>query len=460
MGGKNKKPIRFDYDLVVLGAGTAGSIAANLAANKGKKVVVIEKNKVGGEQIWSTTIPTKWLIESLKQYHGSLSGSKFGLDIQVGSLDQQKLKHYCKKSQTQAAISETVEFKDENIETIKGSARFIDKYHIKVNNKIISFKKLLIATGSSPKANLTKPFNIDNFLTYKDLAELDFKGKSFCFVGAGAVAYEYSQILSMLGYKVHIIEKHSHILPNFDSEVSDLAEDMLIGQNISVHTGSYIEDIKQDSSKTNIQFIKNQRRYRLVVDNLVLSSGKQPNIHSLNLENANVHFSESGIKTNKKMQTKQKHIFAAGEVAGATNGYEAANEAQIAIHNMFFRNKIAKQTNVPRVVYGISEIAVVGKSELSLRLSGKLYQSSIAPIGILGKSLTSGYGSGFVKILANDKGIVIGGSIIAPNASELVNILTLAINSKMPACKLANTIFASPSWAEAIKVAASKIYCI
>lgn len=461
MGGKNKKPIVFDYDLIVIGAGTAGSIAANLAAAKNKKVAIIEKSKIGGEQVWSTTIPTKWLIQSLKTYHQSVNASSAGLDINVNPVNIEKLKHYCLKTQNQAASSELNEFKDENIKTIKVKARILDRYHLSVDGKKLSFKYLLIASGSSPNPAPTNLFNINSYLTYKDLSNLNFSGNSFCFIGAGAVAYEYSEILTMLGYKVHIIEKNKHILPHADSEVSDLAASLLQKRSVVIHTGSYVEDIKQENNKTVVQFIKNQRRYRLVVDNLVISTGKKPKLDSLGLENANIHYNEQGIKINKKMQTSQKNIFAAGEVIGSTTGYEAAYDAQAAIHNMFARKKVHKSAvAVPKNIYGSTEIASVGASELKLRLSGKIYQSAIAPMGILGQSLTTNYGSGFVKILANHKGVIVGGSIVGPNASELINILSIAINNKMQACKLANTIFASPSWAEAIKVAAGKIYCL
>jgi pyruvate/2-oxoglutarate dehydrogenase complex dihydrolipoamide dehydrogenase (E3) component len=461
MGGKNKKPISYDYDLVVIGAGTAGSIGANLAASNNKKVAIVESSRMGGEQVWSTTIPTKWLVASLKLQQKATRASSFGLDISVSPVNIEKLKHYLNKASTQASGSEIAEFKDDNIKTYKGQAEIIDKYHISIQGKKISFKYLLIASGASPNNKVAQIFNIEKYLTYQELASLNFTGNSFCFVGAGSVAYEYSQILTMMGFKVHIIEKNNHVLPRADSEVSDMAEEILNKNSVKVHTGSYIEAIKEENDKSTVYFIKNQRRYRLVVDNIVLATGKKPNIENLGLDNANIHFSESGIKTNKKLQTSQKNIFAAGEVIGSNTGYEAAYDSQIAIHNMFYRRKINKSHKaLPKVLYGPTEIATVGLSELQLKLSGGIYQSSIAPSGITTKAITSQFDLGFVKLLADHKGTIVGASVVGENASELINLLSVAINCKMQACKLANTVFASPSWSEAIKVASSKIYCL
>lgn len=461
MGGKNKKPISFDYDLVVIGAGTAGSVAANLAANHAKKVAIIENNKIGGEQLWSTTIPTKWLIESLKFYQKAKKANSQGLDISVSPISIDKIKHYLRKTQNKASGAETNVFKDENIKTYKGIAEFIDDHHISINGKKVSSKYFLVAPGASPDNSIAKKFNITNFLTYIDLAELNFSGTSFCFIGAGSVAYEYSQILTMLGFNVHVIEKNNHILPKSDNEVSDISEDILIKHSVKLHTASFVEDIKQSNGKSIIHFIKNQRRYRLAVDNLVLASGKMPNVKNLGLENANVHFDEKGIKTNRKMQTSQKNIFAAGDVVGSESGYEAIYDAQIAVHNMYFRKKLKKSRKaIPKVVYGSTEIATVGVSELQLKLSGKVYQSSIAPAGITARSLYGQYELGFVKILANHKGIVVGASVVGENATELINILLVAINNNMQACDLAKTVYSSPSWSESIKIAASKIYCL
>jgi dihydrolipoamide dehydrogenase len=461
MGGKNKKPISFDYDLVVIGAGTAGSVAANLAANHAKKVAIIENNKIGGEQLWSTTIPTKWLIESLKFYQKAKKANSQGLDISVSPISIDKIKHYLRKTQNKASGAETNVFKDENIKTYNGNADFIDKYHISINGKKISSKYFLVAPGASPENSIAKKFNVTNFLTYRDLAELNFSGNSFCFIGAGSVAYEYSQILTILGFNVHVIEKNNHILPKSDNEVSDISEDILIKHSVKLHTASFVEDIKQSNGKSIIHFIKNQRRYRLAVDNLVLASGKMPNVKNLSLENANVHFDEKGIKTNRKMQTSQKNIFAAGDVVGSESGYEAIYDAQIAVHNMYFRKKLKKSRKaIPKVVYGSTEIATVGVSELQLKLSGEVYQSSIAPAGITARSLYGQYELGFVKILANHKGIVVGASVVGENATELINILSVAINNNMQACDLAKTVYSSPSWSESIKIAASKIYCL
>lgn len=462
MGGKIKKPFINDFDLIVIGSGSAGSIAANDAARKNKKVAIIESDRVGGECPHITCLPTKALLESVKKYHQIQKSSQKGLKHNLKPLDPEAVSHWKNKvihNSGLAGLSRS--FSDNNITLIKGHAQFLNPFTISVNLRKFTAHKFLIATGSSPLVPSIHGLDETGYLTYRELSQNQKYPKVVAFIGGGAVAYEYSQIMASLGTTVHIIEKDEHILPSLDSEVGDIAAEYLRRFGIKIHSHAEVVAVGRYKGKKALVFHHNNRRYRLQVDEVIVSSGKAPNLN-FRPEKAKIRHSENGIWVNTQQQTSQKHIYAAGDVVGLTNTAEAAiRQSQIAIHNMYFRKKYHfNHQAAPTAIYGELEIATVGKTEHQVRMTGKLYQTAIAPIGIISKSVTSDYESGFVKIIADHRGHILGGSIVSPDASEIISILSLSINKRLKACDLSNNSFILPSFSEAIRVAASKIHCI
>lgn len=462
MGGKIKKPYINDFDLIIIGSGPAGAVAANDAAFKNKKVAVVESSQVGGECPNVSCLPTKALLESVKKYHQIQKASPKGLKADLKPLSAEALSHWKNRVISNSGFwGNNINFNDKNIKLIRGEAKFLNPFTISVNLRKFTAHQFLIATGSSPYIPNIPGLADTGFITYRDLSKSQNYPKIVAFIGGGAVAYEYSQILATLGVKVHILEKEEHILPDSDSEVGDIAAEYLRKFGVKIHASSEVIAAGRYKGKKALVFHHNNRRYRLQVDEIIVSSGKSPNIN-LGLEKANVRHSNHGIWINSHQQTSQKHIFAAGDVVGKTSTAEAAiRQAQIAVHNMYFRKKYSfNKLASPLAVYGELEIATIGKSEYQMRMSGKLYQTAIAPIGLISKSMTADYDSGFVKIIADHHGHILGASLVSPDASEMISVIALAISKKLKACDLSNNSFVYPSFSEAIRVAASKIHCI
>jgi len=200
--------------------------------------------------------------------------------------------------------------------------------------------------------------------------------------------------------------------------------------------------------------------HTVTVDEVLLAAGKVPNT-DVGLENAGVAYTKRGITVNSMMQTSNPHIYAAGDVTG---GYmfthTASYESRIAGHNMFSTLKQqADYRAVPRVIYVDPEFASVGATEAELKAKGVKYQVAAIPTSIIGRANTSQEDTGFVKILANKKGVVLGGSIVAPRAGEMIHELTLAVQWRMKASKIDYTIHAYPTWSQAVRICASKITC-
>lgn len=462
MAKKFKKPVKYDYDLVVIGAGASGSVGANDAASRGKKVLVIENNTIGGECPSVTCVPTKALMESVKTFRNAETAMHNGVTIESYSLSRDKAQHWVKKAINTATYDSREGFSDPNITLIKGYATFVNPWQISVNSKRITGKRILIACGASPRIPAIHGLEQVGYLTYKDLSLSQEYPESVCFVGGGAVAYEYSQILSAFGVKVHIIEHSSHILPNMDQEAGDIASDILAKLGVSIHNSASPAEVGiSENGNKYIIYTRLGRKYRLVINEIIISSSKTPNL-DIAPENAGIKYDSWGIKVNSLQQTNKKHIYSAGEVCGHNfTATGAIKETRVAVHNMFGHKKAhTNHAYTPVVLYGIPEIATVGTNEKAMKMTGKIYQTAIAPIGILGKSVTSQYNNGFVKLIANHKGVVIGATVVSPNASEIINLLSFAVKNHSRACDLAESSYTMPSWSEAVRIAATKIYCI
>ena len=460
---KYKKPSQFDFDLIVIGSGPGGGVSAHLAAQKNKTVGLIENELIGGDSINFSSIPTSALLKTAKTLNTIKSANAYGirgLDYHLNF--KAALGWRDRAIQSTGVRDESRVFKSEGIKAIKGYARFISPWVVIVGQRHYSAKHFIIATGSHCHIPNIPGLKEAGYITFKEVASLPRAPKSIFIIGGGATTYEYAQIFDAFGSKVHIAESKRHILPQEDSEVSDLAESILVNNGAHVYTSAHIVSITTSSSGTkNVIFEQYGKKFRAVVEAIMVAAGKLPNVN-LDLQNANVHFSEHGIVTNRFTQTNQKHIYAVGNVNGRTYYANAAiQEARIAVHNLYSRKKIAMDYDaIPHCFFGQPEIAVVGKSENDLRLTCQMYQSSITPIGIIGGSNINNYDSGFIKILATHTGVIVGASIIAPHASDMMPILTLAVAKHMRACDIAKIVYSFGAWSEAIRVASSKIKCI
>lgn len=457
-----KKPTRYDYDLIIIGSGAGGGVAAHLAAEEGKKVAIIEAHALGGDSPHYGCIPTKALLKSAQTLQTVQQAPKFGIRTSAISYNYRSVQAWKDQAISATGVHrESSIFKHQRISIIKGRAHFINPWTLSMGLKRITGRKFLIATGSMPIIPDIPGLSEAGFITYKEASYLLKPPKSLFIIGGGPVAYEYAQIFSAFGTRVHVAETRSHLLPFEDPEIGDETDEILSSKGVRVHTSASIIHIASSTGKKVVTFEQDSQQHTVAIEEIMVATGKQANI-DLGLENTGLKLTDFGVWVNRFMQTSKKHIFAAGDVIGVDfSTHVAIQEGRLAVHNMYHRKKVAMDYHaIPRCYFGEPEIAIVGKNEHQLKISGDLYQTAIAPIGILGKAITSNYSSGFVKIIANHNGVLLGASIVAPHASEMIQELTFAIQHRHHACAVANTIHPFPTWSEAIRIAASKIKCI
>lgn len=457
---KRRKPVFFDYDLIVIGTGAGGGVAAHLAARSGRKVAVVETEKVGGECPNFGCVPTKALLQAAETFQTAKDGKRFGIKVGDVKIDYPVIKAWKDAAVDRTGTEEGEAFyHSEGIKILHGYAHFIDQWTVSVNGHRYRAHKFLVASGTKSVVPPIPGLAESGFMTYREAIDLTKLPKSMFVIGGGAIGCEFTHFFSTLGTHVQIADIAPRLVALEDPEVGELLGALFENRGIVVHTGAKVVRIVKEGSQKTVYFEKDGKTHKTTVDEILLASGKAPNT-DLGLENAGVEYDRGGIKVNKYMQTTSKHIYAAGDIVGPYRfTHTASYQSRVAVHNMFHREDkvVAQYHAVPRCVFTDPEIACVGYTEAQLTERKVAYQVAAVPISVIGRSNTSGVDSGFVKILASKHGTLMGASIVSPRAGEMIHELTLAVQHHMPARAIAETIHAFPTWSEAVRVACQKL---
>ena len=278
-------------------------------------------------------------------------------------------------------------------------------------------------------------------------------------IGGGSHGVEIAQLMATFGTKVYIAEQASRLLPRQDSEVGELLEKVLTEQKgVSVLTHSRVLSVSKEGITKKVLVSRGGVEKYVKVDEILVATGRTPNL-DLGLENASVKYTPKGIEVNDTLQTSVKHIYAAGDVLGRdSHTHTAILESRIAAHNIFEKNKVIPDyTATPGIIFTTPEIAHVGLSEDDCRKRDLPIKKSLAPLNIIARSNTADFRDGFVKLITDKKGVLLGGTVVAPHASEMIHEIGIAVKHGLTAAQLADTPHAFLSWSEAIRVAASKL---
>lgn len=458
----HKKPIDIDFDLIVIGTGAGGGVAAHMAAAKGKRVAVIEQEKLGGECPNYGCVPTKAILQTADVYNTIKNAGNFGIKVGAVSVNFPEVKKWKDQAVKNTGTDDgKAAYERDKITVLTGHAHFLSPWIISVHGKRFSAHNFLIATGTHDLVPPIPGLKEKGYMGYRQALELTKMPKSLCVIGGGAIGSEFTHYFSSFGVEVHMIEFAPRLIAKEDIQMGELLEALFIHSGVKVHTESKVVKVEKKGAQKIVSFEKNGRTQKIIVDEILLAAGKVPNT-DLGLENAGVTYDvKHGIHVDGYMQTSNPHIYAAGDVTGKNMfTHVASYQSRIVGHNMFSALKhLADYRAVPRCVFVDPEFAAVGATEEELRAKGKAFQIAIIPTSVIGRANTSQEDTGFVKILADKKGRILGGCIVAPRAGEMIQELTLAVQWRMRASKLDYTMHAFPTWSQAVRLCASKIVC-
>jgi len=454
-----KKP-SFDYDLIVIGSGAGGSAAATIAAREGKKVAIVEADTFGGESPNWSDVPTKALLHAAQLYDEARHGARFGLRSNTLGYNYPSLRAWKDLSVRRTGAAGNKKFyESQGITAIYGRAHFLTPHEITVNRRHLSAAHFLIATGSQWVAPDIQGLADITYLTPRTILETIRPPKSLYIIGAGTTGVEIAQLMAIFGTKVYLAEIAARILPKEEEEVGELMERLLReGKGVTSLTQTRTLSVVKEGLGYRVTFLRGGAEKSVKVDDVLIATGRQPMV-DLGLENAAVTYTPVGIEVNEHLQTSAKHIYAAGDVLGRPGStHSALLESRVTAHNVLMKNKIAPDyTASPRLTFTFPGVASVGLTEDDCLKRDLRITTAIAPLNIIARSNTSDFRDGFVKLISDKKGVLLGGTVVAPHAAEIIQEIALAVKYHMTAADLAATPHAFLSWSEAVRVAASKL---
>ncbi len=429
-----------NFDLVIIGSGPAGFSAAIRSSQLGKKVLIIEKNFIGGVCLNRGCIPTKAMLLSSQKYSELKSLGKYGISAENINFDFSKMVEF--RSQMVEKIRKNLEtnLKNRNIKIINTQANLNKNNELILDSgEKINYSHLIIATGSKPREIPNLEFN--NFILNSDgMLCLDKLPESILIIGSGAIGLEWARILASLNKKVYITEMAEKIAPFADNTISKQIERILKKQRIETFTNASVKEI-QDKKV----ILTNGKE--IEVEKILVAIGRKANMTGL--EKSNLEIEKGFIKTDNKFRTNIENVYAIGDITGKQLlAHTASLQAVLLVENLFLNKPInINYKNIPYVIYGKPEIAAIGLTEKELE--GKDYKVSELPLTISAKAYIDGEIDGFIKILSLDNKIA-GASVVANDASALLMSLIQAITLNTDINELEKIVYPHPTTTEAI----------
>jgi len=450
-----------EADVVVIGAGPGGYVAAIRAAQIGKRVVLIEKDSLGGECLNYGCIPSKALIEVSKIFYRIEKVKNIGITVTDLQLDLKKTQQW--KMNVVKRLNSGIKLLCEynGVEIIYGKAEIVSEKEILVeqeDSKInIKVNNIIIATGSKPKK--LEKLEVDGklILNSKEILELQEPPDSLLIVGAGAIGLEIGTLYSKLGTQVTIIEITNSILPGIDQEITKIVYRSMEKLGMKILLQSTINEVNKSEEKIEVKFTQNKKEHKIEISKILVAVGREPNIEGFGIEKLALELDKySHIKVNSFMKTNIENIYAIGDVTGPPwLAHKASVQGIIAAEatDNNLRNKYDGR-NVPYAIFTDPEVAVIGMSEKEVLNKGIDVKIGRFPFSANGRALTSDQYEGLVKVIVEKESErIIGIHIVGNEASELISEGSLAIESNMKDITLENTIHPHPTLSEAIKEA-------
>ena len=445
--------------ITIIGGGPGGYEAAIYAAKKGAEVVVVEKDKVGGTCLNRGCIPTKAFLASYDAAEAVKEAKNFGI-TGVGEYGIDYPAIVARKNKVMTNLVKGIEylFKQNNITLINGFGKLLDKNTVEVTKEdgsaeIVNTDYVILATGSVPT---TPPvFNVDRkrVITSDEILDFEEPPKSLILVGGGVIGCEIGQFLAKMGSQVTIVEALPRIMATMDEDVSKQITRQFKKEKIKVIAGDGIAEVNPADDHVDVKLASGKE---LSADYCLVAIGRAPYTTGLGLENAGVQMGERGrVAVNEYLQTSAENIYAIGDILSSTQlAHVASKEGFIAVDNIFGEKKQAAYHAVPGCVFTNPQLASAGTLEWQLakegKEAGKDYKTGSFDFKSLGKAQASGHITGFVKVICDMDDVLIGAEIVGANASDMLQVLTTAIQLHLTVDQVADSIFPHPSMCEAI----------
>ena len=451
-----------DLDLVIVGMGSGGMPAAEFAATLGLKVAVVERDRVGGDCLWTGCVPSKALLSSAKVAHHVRHADRWGLPLfEAPAVDTSRVWRRIKEVQRQIATTDDDPGRYEGlgVELISGAARLVDGNTVDVDGRRLDTRFVLLCTGSRP-ATPPIPGLVDaGYLTSESIFELDRCPASLVFIGGGPIAVELAQACHRLGVGVTVLHKGPRILPRDEPELAERLAALLVGEGLDLRVGvdTTAVEVLPSGRKVVVASVDGEEA-RFEADEIFVGAGRVPNVEGLGLDELGIQVGPRGIEIDDRGRTAVKTVYAAGDVAGRTLfTHSAAYEGVRALRDMFFPGKGTVDATIPWCTFTDPELAHVGltSAEAKERYGDDAHVWRV-DLDHNDRARADGTDQGAVVIVTGPKRRIVGGHILSPAAGELLHELALAEAQGLRIDDLASLVHVYPTLATSIGLLAAE----
>ncbi|ALA54681.1 dihydrolipoyl dehydrogenase [Shouchella clausii] len=443
-----------EVDTLVVGSGPGGYVAAIRAAQLGQKVTIVEKGSLGGVCLNVGCIPSKALIQAGHRAHLAKSSEDIGIRAENVAIDFEKVQEW--KGSVVKKLTGGVEglLKGNKVEIIRGEAYFSGEDTVKImdekSSSTYKFKHCIIATGSSP-IEIPNFKYTDRVINSTGALALKEVPKKLVVIGGGYIGIELTGAYSNLGSEVVVLEGTKQILPGFEKQMAKLVERKLKKNGVTFHTEAMAKGVEETDNGVKVTAeIKGEEKV-IEADYVLVTVGRKPNTEEIGLEGIGVEMDDRGyIKVDKQGRTSVKNIFAIGDIVpGPALAHKASYEAKVAAEAISGEPSEVDYLAIPAVCFSEPELATVGYNEAQAKEAGYDVKVAKFPFAANGRALSLNDADGFMKLVTRkEDGLVIGGQIAGPNASDMIAEIGLAIEAGMTAEDIALTIHAHPTLGE------------
>ena len=444
------------YNLVVVGAGTAGLVGAAGAVGLGAKVALIERTLLGGDCLNVGCVPSKGMIRASRAAFDVLDGSTFGVHLNSApGINFSEAMERMRRLRANISKNDSVHrFKDLGVDIYLGNAKFVGPSTLEVDAASLEFDRAVIATGAAPAKPSIPGLEEAGFYTNETIFTLTELPHRMVVVGAGPIGCELAQSFQRFGSQVTLLTHGTRILPKEDADAAAVICRQMERERMRILYSAVPLQVKKRGSEKILLLSRDGREEELVCDVILVGIGRKPNVEGLGLEAAGVKFSPNGVAVDNRLRTTNPRIYAAGDICSRFKFTHAADAmARIVLANaLFFGRRKASALTIPWCTYTDPEVAHVGYYEAEARTAGIEVATLTEKLSHNDRAILDGEGEGFARIHYNRKdGKILGGTIVARHAGEMIGELTLAITTGQKVSALASTIHPYPTQAEVLK---------
>ncbi len=453
------------YDLLVIGAGAAGSSAVTIVAKNGKRIALVERNLLGGTCLNYGCDPTKTLLYSAHLLHQAQHANRYGLRISGATYEwqdvQKRVQNVIRHLRGGTLEESQSKLEQQGVEFLHGEATFVSPNEVMIAGKSIYAKQIIIATGCETVVPPIKGLKEAGFITNVQAVALPALPHCMAIIGGGSIGIEFAQMFHYFGVDVSVLERGPTILDKEDRETGSNLCDILTGEGIRLETNTEIKQVQLDGANKKLTLRCGDRpEEELIVDEILLAVGRRPFLKSLHLEAAGVQTNEKGIMIDETLRTTAPNIWAAGDVASKYQfTHVASKQGELAARNAFSTEPQSFDDRViPWVTFTFPALAHVGKTEEQLQEGKVEYQVVHLPLRENERAIMMGETEGFVKLLVDTEYRILGVHILASDGDNLLAPFVLAMQTNIPISTIASTILPYPTLSEVVRQAAMKLH--